>query len=140
MSSTDLLDYIKPDHRLTDFHLVRASGGSLYRDPYVFVYLEEGKEHPYQDFQGEINPLGYCPSLTGYKYHYLRESAEHFCRGNEYSQRNYLIRLAEWQHKKKKYAKPVKDSHCYPIAKTVHFEIELGGSIGVLGFILVLNE
>jgi len=131
----------KGRHRVNDF-IIYPYCDIMYRNPYDFVYLEEGEGHPFKNVfrhQKKINPLGYCPYLTQWKLNYLLADALSFCIGNKHSKEMYMQGLHFWKKKKKKNTPhPTRSQHCYPIAKAVHFEIET--LIGLLGYTLIYRK
>lgn len=115
--------------RIDDFIIFNT--GSLYRDPYSFVYLKEGETSSIvKAFKNrEPNPLGYCPFHTQFGISYLLDSAKSYLLGNKYCKEMYQRSMKLWRKKKKKSAKekPEKKGSYFPIAKNTHFFIELEG-------------
>jgi len=131
----------KGRHRVTDFIIYRI--GSIYRDPYSFVYRKKGVKNPFRNVMKngrKPNPIGHCNFFTGFSLNYLFSSAKSYLTGSKISKELYRDSMKIWAKKKKKVAKdkPTKSGSHYPIAKNIHFFIKVEG-LGDFYFQMVYN-
>jgi hypothetical protein len=111
--------------KLVDFFIVKCTG-ICFRHPYDFVYQEMTEDHSFIKVRKnkQFNPLGYCPVSIQWTLEYLLSYAKGFSHGSK------------WHRQLAKRTKKPKDKHCYPIARMVHFEIDLE-VIGLFAYTIV---
>lgn len=111
--------------RLNDFFVVKCTD-ICFRHPYSFVYQEMTKDHSYIRVRKnkQFNPLGYCPDSIQWTFEYLLLYAKEYSHGSK------------WHKQMVKRHNQPRNKHWYPIAKMVHFEIDLE-AIGLFGYTIV---
>ena len=114
--------------RLDDFFIVQIND-ITFRNQYDFVYQEMTEAHSFIKVRKnkQFNPLGYCPSLTQWTFEYLLTNAKDYSQGSL------------WHKQMAKRLKKQKRKYCYPIAKMVHFEIDLA-VIGLFAYTIVRKQ
>jgi len=114
--------------RLDDFFIIPYAE-IVFRNPYEFVYQEITEDHPFVKVRKtkQFNPLGYCPHLIQWTLEFLLHAAKEYSYGSK------------WHRQMAKRTERPRDKHCYPIARMVHFEIDLD-NIGLFGYTIVRKK